>query len=240
MARNIAGGSGDVIIASGGPTSGHALTAQIWVYVSDIVTQQWALSWNYTGGSNCVGIAIDSTNYIGSDAGNFLHPTNKPVANVWQHCLVWSGGSLAADDIGVVLNGDWANRATTAGNITYTGHGMLFGYDNRSGSAANRLNGNVAEAALWNARLQQMEIQALAAGARAYTVRRNNLVAYYPLDGFTSPEPDLSGNANNGVLTGTALAFGPPLAPFTPRWPQQVIVPPPPPPPFILMPQIVM
>jgi hypothetical protein len=49
---------------------------------------------------------------------------------------------------------------------------------------------------------------------------KSALSGWWPLDGLQSPEPDLSGNANNGTLTGTALAAGPPVMMFTPRWPQ--------------------
>jgi hypothetical protein len=53
------------------------------------------------------------------------------------------------------------------------------------------------------------------------------LIGWWPLDGFASPEVDLSRNAFNGALTGTTAAFGPPLMPFTPRTPQFWITPPP-------------
>jgi hypothetical protein len=33
----------------------------------------------------------------------------------------------------------------------------------------------------------------------------------------------LSGNKNNGTLTGTTAVAGPPYAPFTPRWPQPLM-----------------
>jgi hypothetical protein len=53
---------------------------------------------------------------------------------------------------------------------------------------------------------------------------------------LASPEPDLSGNKNNGTLTGTTNTFGPPILPFTRRWPQFNFFAAPP---FTLMPQIV-
>jgi hypothetical protein len=37
-----------------------------------------------------------------------------------------------------------------------------------------------------------------------------NLKGWWPLDGYQSPEPDLSGNGNNGTLTGTAQVLGAP------------------------------
>jgi hypothetical protein len=41
-----------------------------------------------------------------------------------------------------------------------------------------------------------------------------------PLDGIQTTEPDLSGFARNGTLTGTSAVAGPPFTQFTPRWPQ--------------------
>ena len=38
---------------------------------------------------------------------------------------------------------------------------------------------------------------------------------YLPMWGLSSPEPDLSGNANNGTLTGTSYADHPPVTGYT-------------------------
>jgi hypothetical protein len=81
-------------------------------------------------------------------------------------------------------------------------------------------NGQLADFAIWSVLLTAAEASALAKGARPNTIRSASLVNWWPLGGIQSPEPDLSGNKNNGTLTGTAPAFGPPIAPFTPRWPQ--------------------
>jgi hypothetical protein len=79
------------------------------------------------------------------------------------------------------------------------------------------LQGNMADTALWNVVLSATEIAALAKGIRPPQVRPAALIGYWPLDGLQSPEPDLSGNRNNGTLTGTVNAFGPPIRPITPR-----------------------
>jgi hypothetical protein len=80
-------------------------------------------------------------------------------------------------------------------------------------------SGSLAEIAVYKGIiLTAGEAKAFSLGVRAKDIRKS-LIGYWPLDGLKSPEPDLSGNANNGTLTGTLLAPGPPLAMFTPRWP---------------------
>jgi hypothetical protein len=76
-----------------------------------------------------------------------------------------------------------------------------------------------ADVALWNVILTATEFAALAKGARPYQIRHPALVGYWPLDGLQTPEPDLSGNANNGTLTNASAAFGAPTRMFTPYWP---------------------
>jgi hypothetical protein len=105
-----------------------------------------------------------------------------------------------------------------------------------STNVVNPAKATLADVAIWNVDLTAFEISALAKGARPNIIRPASLVAWWPLDGLQSPEPDLSRNAKNGTLTGTAAAFGPPYAPFTPRWPQIIL---PPVSLFTLMPQIV-
>jgi hypothetical protein len=90
--------------------------------------------------------------------------------------------------------------------------------------------------AVWNVVLTAAEHLSLSKGVLPYKIRPSALIGWWQLDGLQSPEPDFSGKANNGTLTGTALVFGAPTMPFTPRWP---IFFPPSPPPFTLMPQIV-
>lgn len=76
-------------------------------------------------------------------------------------------------------------------------------------------HGSIADAAMWNVVLSDLEIAGLARGLRPWMIRPKNLVGYWPIDGYQSPEPDLSGFAHNGTLVGTALDFGPPTTLFT-------------------------
>lgn len=131
--------------------------------------------------------------------------------------------------------GGWAIYATGASPSSGT---MVEALTNTPLQIGNQTNfseswsGALADVAVWNVVLSAAEAASLVQGARPFTIRPKSLIGYWPVDGLQSPEPDLSGNANNGTLTGTALAPGPPFALFTPRWPQLApisapVIPPP-------------
>jgi hypothetical protein len=71
-------------------------------------------------------------------------------------------------------------------------------------------NETIADFAYWNSTLSSSDAAKLAAGYRPVDVNSANLQVWWPLSGYSSPEPDISGNANNGTLTGTSQAPMPP------------------------------
>jgi hypothetical protein len=166
-----------------------------------------------------------------------------------------NGGTQAnASTSGLITPGNWYHGACTYSNpnltiyingvsaATAAGGGLCSGtfYFGTVDTTQRFFPGAMAEFAAWNTiALTATEVLALARGVRPNVIRPASLVGFWPLFGNQSPEPDLSGNKNNGTLTGTSLAFGPPITQYTPRWPQ-FPAPPPPPPQFVLMPQIVM
>jgi hypothetical protein len=159
--------------------------------------------------------------------------------SIWYHCLATYDGSST---IAVYVNGVSDGTAAASGTILNGAAHFYIGAIPNTGGSPNPEDffpGTVADAAVWNTLLSASEITALAKGARPINIRSGSLKGWWPLDGLQSPEPDLSGNKNNGTLTGTNPAFGPPIAPFTPRWPQFTPSMMSPPSIFILMPQIV-
>ena len=135
--------------------------------------------------------------------------------NVWHHYAMSSavGGTLYAYRDGVQIG--------STGGVTVGNNFPLWldvGLDGRFG---RWIDGFIADVAVWGVQLSASEILALAKGARPNVIRPLSLSVYSPLDGLASPEPDLSGNANNlGLTHSPGPAFGPPLMQFTPRWPQ--------------------
>lgn len=139
----------------------------------------------------------------------------------WFHFgLTYSGsGTLAGSNAyldGSVDNGG-TNQVDSLGTNTTTN--AIVPYIGQRNNATNPFYGNCADLGIWNTALTANEIASLAKGKRPHMVRPKSLVAYWPLDGLQSPEPDLSGNANNGTLTGTAYANGPPVTLFAPKTP---------------------
>jgi hypothetical protein len=85
------------------------------------------------------------------------------------------------------------------------------------GDINNPANGYIADAAWWSVQLTATEGTSLTKGERPNRIRPKSLLAWWPLDGLQSPEPDLSGTANNMSITGSVPAgFGPPFMMFTP------------------------
>jgi hypothetical protein len=136
----------------------------------------------------------------------------------------WTHTAITYDSINNLLT--YANGISDGTNNLGFGNlgqadsplGAALGYDTTT--PGRHLNGVMADFGYWNTALTVAEIRALANGARPGNIRPQNLLCWQPLDGLQSPEPDLSGKKNNGTLTGTTAAFGPPLMQFTPRWPQ--------------------
>jgi hypothetical protein len=247
MARAGNGSTANYLSYGGATALTMPVTYACWVNPSATVgtlVSQWSnggASVDYIdfliGGSNVVNTEVNST------AGGFFSAGTGTAPNgVWTHCTaVFTGSGATVTGQAVYVNavaagtGSGSCQPGLAGGasiVNTTAIGVL-----NSAGLTHPLNGSIAECAIWNVALTQAEITALAKGARAKDIRPLNLKGYWPLDGFASPEPDLSGAAHNMTITGSVPSgFGPPFMQFTPRWPQFM---PPPVPTFILMPQIV-
>jgi hypothetical protein len=162
--------------------------------------------------------------------------------NLWTTVLgTYDGGSSQI----IYING------VQDGSISSTGYGGNvvggWGIGRDFVNSANTFSGVIAEAAMWGAVLNAQEAYALGTGAlRPYQIRPQKLLGYWTLDGYGHPALDRGIIKNNGVLTGTTFAPGPPLlsaAPILTMPPSNQAMSPimfVPPPAFILMPQIVM
>jgi hypothetical protein len=55
-------------------------------------------------------------------------------------------------------------------------------------------------------------------GLMVKTAPTQVVAGFWPLWGLSSPEPDLSGNRNDGTVTGAVRSNHPPITLFTPKW----------------------
>jgi hypothetical protein len=118
-------------------------------------------------------------------------------ANVWHHGAAVFASSTSRTPY---LNGVAGSTETTS-KVPASVNRISVG---RLGRLApiGYMDGNIAEAAIWNVALTQAEISALATGALPVNVRPSALVFYAPLLGGDSPEPDLSGGGRPLTVTG--------------------------------------
>lgn len=142
----------------------------------------------------------------GFSANQWNHVYGDYTGSVWHIYFNGVLGASSTDAIGPINN----SVAASIGAIN-------------TGSIVNFSMATFAHAAVWNTNLTAGEISALAKGVLPLSIRPLSLRGYWPLDGLQSPEPDFSGNGNNGTLpNGSTPAAGPPVMMFTPRWPRNI------------------
>jgi hypothetical protein len=219
MARSF-NGSSDVIQTSAISFTDANLTASAWVKVSAFpAAYSLVISGFNSGATGAVfAIYVKSSGklamyYNNSSSSYDGTGTNTLSLNTWYHLLFLGTSSTF---ISGYVNGSFDANGNT--NYPSINCGSILA--GASGSAGQYLNGSIADFAVWKTVLSTSEILALANGARPGSIRSGLLELWWPFDGIQSPEPDFSGLARNGTLTGTTLAFGPPVMMFTPRWPQ--------------------
>lgn len=127
-------------------------------------------------------------------------------ANVWNHaCGVFESSTSRL----AYLNG--GGVGTNSNNRTPAGLDVVsIGRLSRA-TPANHMSGRIAHAAIWNAALGADEVVSLAKGFVPWMIRPESLVAYWPIWGNSSPEPDVIGGANATVNGATASAAYPML-----------------------------
>ena len=192
------------------------MTISAWlIYTGAAQAQALARDDNTLGRSFAFGMLNSSTFNFQAGTSNTIQKAMS--SNVWHHVAVAGPGAAWLGYIDNVLTtGINANAIGAATGSTTIGKRTYSGFN-------NPWSGSIAHMAMWNVVLTAGEISGLSRGQLPYMVRPKSLVAYWPLDGLSSPEPDLSGNQFNGTINGTVTAGnGPPVAMFTPRWPSNV------------------
>lgn len=215
MARSFNGSSDDIVVASNSVFDIiSAISISAWVYPT--VTQDGIIlcrnNFSQEGyelrcdrsGNGLFSFVILNSSLVLKQADSTT--TVSSVLNVWTHLL----GTYDGSNVKIYVNGSLQGTTAQFGIINSTaGSSVGIGIDPENGQPF--FAGRIAEPLIWNVDLVANEAIALAKGCRATSVRPAFIVGYWPLNGLTSPEPDLSGNVNNGTLTGTAYANHPPI-----------------------------
>ncbi len=118
-------------------------------------------------------------------------------AGVWQQ---FGGVYTAANARAAYYNG--GSKATDTVSRTPSGLATTTLAVDQSGPS-NYYGGSLAETAIWNAALTDEEMLALGKGVCPLLIRPQSLVAYWPLYGNDSPEPDRWATRYDLSLTGT-------------------------------------
>lgn len=115
-------------------------------------------------------------------------------ANATARAVLTNGAGKTADSVSASF--------PPSANRTYLGAQVY------SGGITNYVSGQIAEAGMWSAALDDSEIASLAKGFSPLLVRPASLVAYWPLLGNLDPEPDFwaANHAVTGVNSPTSAA----------------------------------
>ena len=230
MARTFNGSTDQIDTGTGIPWPTTALTWSVWWYLTAIGANSYrGLSVANTSGAGLF-TRLGLNGFRGwavyvpvTGGGGFVSVDLNPNSNLWS-LNTWNTITATYDTtngLNAYLNGVSGGTAAANGNVNFTAVKLSMGYD--PGSAGRNVTGNLADTVVWSVAMTQLEVTALAKGIRPSQLRTKNLVGWWPLDGLQSPEEDISGNKNNGTLTGTTLGFGPPFNQFTPKIPGTII-----------------
>jgi hypothetical protein len=206
VARSFNGSSSDYIGTSFQLPATGPISFSAWIFFTGSING--TIIGAVTNGGMQFGVLQGPTTsqlFLVSVATTIVYNTGSTFPNnIWVHGVLTLDGSKTGN---FYINGV---LDSTSPHMTGTSIGGPYNA-NIGKAGTDYYKGLIADLAVWNVVLTPLEIAALAKGVRPPQIRKPSLVGYWPLQGIQSPEPDLSGYANNGTLTGTASAFGPPL-----------------------------
>ncbi len=230
MARTFVAANSHRYLKAVAPVTTYPFTIAAWFRPVDITTEFTIFSIGDTATTDnwwsmvAAGHDGDVLRFHLNDSGSFgaADSDTTYAADVWSHgCVV----STTATNRVAYLN---ANPGlTNTSDRTPDGADTIAIGIRVASSLSKPFGGRIAHVGLWNKALDQLEIDALAAGVPVHRVRPADNVGDWPLWGLHSPEIDLSTQNNALTVGGTgepAIADGPPVGMFT-RAPNSIFVP---------------
>jgi hypothetical protein len=220
MARHFVASSSQYLQRLGVPVSAAPLTLAIWAKPSaatpgvfagticNAATNGW-----FTAGCNGASPTPARAYHYDNATAGIADSTVNLVANTWTHiCAVFTSNTARA----AYLNG--AAKGTNATTMTTPAlDRVMVGAGYFGGALFSPWDGDLAEFAIWNVALSDSEVAQLATGGTggiglaATLVRPGNLLAYFPILGTSSPEPDTMGGAGLTLVNGPTSATHPPI-----------------------------
>ena len=192
MARAFSGSS-QYLRYSGAVVTGYPFTMAAWGYATG-TSNRTLMSISNSGASTSFRIRIrmslgdaDFISEVAGAAAQAFSPVGI-VNNTWQHFC-----AVATSSTSRVLYGDGQAGTPNTTSSTPTGLNRTSIGVKDTSTQTEFFVGRAAEAAVWDVALTAAEAAMLAAGVCPLLVRPANLVAYWPLYGNGSPEPDLVG-----------------------------------------------
>jgi len=164
-------------------------------------------SWDHTSASFRQAVYMAQADYTFQAA----KLTTAVAADTWYAIAgLYDGTTLEAYLAGTR---EAQTAATDPDSGTTTKLTALAAYWGTEGGSPQYDQGTIAEVALWDAALSAAELLALAGGVSPRTLRRDNLLLYWPLWGLDTTEPDLSANNRTGAVTDTTFHPHAPVPP---------------------------
>jgi len=192
MSRNFVAASDHGLRGGSAVITGPPMTISVWarkdlatgrgivVFIGDASAADDRLQLQMEPNNGAVRFLVRNTANVSANT------TTNWVTGQWHHlCAI----ARAVDDRSVFLDGGGEGTSAVSetpvgGNIDRTTIGRR---DNIESS--NAFDGDIAHVAIWDVDLTDAEIASLAAGVSPLKIRRDNLIAYWPLNGQT---PEIS------------------------------------------------
>src|SRR5580765_5656191 len=205
MARSF-NGSTDHINCGGGVGNPTSVSMACWVN-APLPPGNVFLMYRDAAGYHLQGCYLNSFGQFGvnvaaaSGLSQVAPPSGSITPNAWTH-LGFSYDST--NGILAYINGVQDPTTGSALGAALSLSTATFGLGYEPTTSTNFYGGLLYDAAIWGVALSAGDFSQLSRGGRPAST-----IGWWPLGGTASPEPDMSGFGNNGVLTGTGFAPDP-------------------------------
>lgn len=215
MARNFDDSNNDFLDA-GNPSAldltGDEVTLSVWIRLESTSAEQKILAkWSDAAGQFQYLLSINSGGtclfaIFDNGATNIAEGTTTLVTGTWFHIA----GVYDGTELRIYCDGVEEDSTANTGNMSSTSAPVRIGAGSGGFGTENPFDGDIGHAAIWGIAITDSEIQSLAFGINPQQIRRDNLIAYWPLNG-QSPEIDIVGGFGM-TITGTTVVEEPPIS----------------------------